>query len=265
MTLAALIFDVDGTMVDAEELHRQAFLAAFHEFDLRWDWGPHTYMELLGISGGKERIAAYIESRVEPAQEMARLRRLVPSIHAAKTRIYGELVASGVVPPRPGVMRLIRDAHAAGVRVAVVATTSTSNIDALLFAALGGDAARRIEVRAGGDRVAHRKPSPETFNRALAALGVLAPDCVAFEDSANGLRAAKAAGLYAVVTPARWTMAQDFTGADLLLPSLGDPGAMEDAVVDRLIGTPYLTVAKIKALHAAWRASAGKGAHAAVH
>jgi beta-phosphoglucomutase-like phosphatase (HAD superfamily) len=258
MTLRALIFDVDGTMVDTEELHRQAFLAAFYKFDLRWNWGPHTYMELLKVSGGKERIAAYIDSRNEPADEKDRLKRLVPSFHRIKTRIYRELVASGAAPLRPGVLRLINEAHAAGVRLAVVATTQTANVNALLSVRLGGEAFGWIEALVGGDQVQvrQRKPDPETYDRALAALAVPGRNCMAFEDSANGLRAAQAAGLFTAVTPTRWTMAQDFTGADLLLPSLGDPGEAEDPVTERLIGAPYLSLAKIEALHAAWQAGA---------
>jgi len=254
MSLRALIFDVDGTLVDTEELHRQAFLAAFYEFNLRWNWGPHTYMDLLQVSGGKERIAAYIDSRNEPADETARLKQLAPSIHQKKTQIYGERVASGAAGLRPGVMRLINEAHAAGVRLAVVATTQTANVNALLSVRLGREAFGWIEALVGGDQVAQRKPSPETYDRALAALGVAGWNCVAFEDSANGLRAAQAAGLFTAVTPTRWTMAQDFTGADLLLPGLGDPGEAEDPVIERLIGAPYLTLARIEALHAAWQA-----------
>jgi HAD superfamily hydrolase (TIGR01509 family) len=256
MTLEALIFDLDGTMVETEELHRQAFLAAFHEFDLRWDWGPHTYMDLLQVSGGRERIAAYIDAHDAPAQEKARLRQLAPAIHAAKTRIYGEIIASGAVPLRPGVMRLIREARSAGARLAVVATTNTANLAALLCSALGAEAFGWFESLVGGDRIAHRKPDPETYERSLAALGVSARRCVALEDSANGLRAAQAAGLYTVVTPARWTMPQEFGGADLLLPSLGDPGEAEDPVTERQIGEPYLTLQRIEALHAAWQACA---------
>lgn len=251
MKIEAFIFDVDGTLVDTEELHRQAFLAAFYEFDLRWDWGPHTYMQLLRVSGGKERLRAYIDSRNEPAAEKARLKRLVPWIHHEKSRIYGELVARGTAPLRPGVMRLMREAHAAGVRLAVVATTHTANVKALLCRGLGPEAFGWIEAIVGGDQVARRKPHPETYQRALAALGLSAQRCIAFEDSANGLLSAKAAGLCAVVTPSRWTMPQDFPGADLLVPSLGDPGAAEDAVVERRVGEPYLTLPAIARLQAA--------------
>lgn len=249
--IEALIFDADGTLVDTEELHRQAFLAAFYAFDLRWDWGPHTYMQLLHISGGKERIAAYIDSRNEPAAEKARFKRLAPRIHAEKTRVYRELLASGAAPLRPGVRRLMREAHAAGVRLAVVATTHTRNVEALLSYRLGSEAFPWIEALVGGDQVARRKPHPETYERVLAGLGLSPARCIAFEDSANGLRAAKSAGLCTVVTPSRWTMPHDFPDADLVVPSLGDPGAAEDPVVERRTGETYLTLPVIARLHAA--------------
>src|SRR5512147_3183026 len=102
MPLEALIFDVDGTLADTEETHRQAFNAAFIEFELWWDWSPHRYAELLHVSGGKERIAHYIESlRLAPA-ERARLLEQVPALHRTKTRIYTELLVQGKRPFRPG-------------------------------------------------------------------------------------------------------------------------------------------------------------------
>jgi len=96
--LKALIFDLDGTLADTEETHRQAFNAAFLEHGLAWDWRRRDYAELLRTSGGKERIEVYIESlRLEP-QEKVRLKRMVQLIHGSKTRIYGELIADGRAP-----------------------------------------------------------------------------------------------------------------------------------------------------------------------
>ena len=57
--LEAVIFDVDGTLADTEEIHRRAFNEAFKEFDLDWEWTPKLYEELLTISGGYERISYY--------------------------------------------------------------------------------------------------------------------------------------------------------------------------------------------------------------
>jgi HAD superfamily hydrolase (TIGR01509 family) len=251
VTLEALIFDVDGTLADTEETHRQAFNAAFIQFELWWDWSPQKYAELLAISGGKERIAHYIETLGLAAAERARLQELVPAIHRVKTRVFTELIADGRAPFRPGVARLIGEAQGAGVRVAIASTTTAANVEALISAKLGRDAYRRFAVIACGDQVAAKKPAPDIYELVLGALAIPASSCVAFEDSGNGVRAAKAAGLYTVATPTVWTAAQDFSAADLVLPSLGDPGSPLDPASSRRLGAGYLTLAELARLHAA--------------
>lgn len=250
MSLEALIFDVDGTLADTEETHRQAFNAAFVQFELWWDWNRQQYARLLSISGGKERIAQYIESLGLPSAEQARLKELTPAIHRAKTRLFTELIADGRAPFRPGVARLIQEAQAAGVGVAIASTTSAANVEALISANLGRDAYRKFATIACGDQVPVKKPAPDIYQLVLAALGLPASSCVAFEDSGNGVRAAKAAGLYTVVTPTVWTAAQDFGGADLVLPNLGDPAAPLDCANARKIGGPYLALRELAPLHA---------------
>ena len=139
MSIKALIFDVDGTIADTEETHRQSFNAAFLEHGLSWDWSRGEYAELLRTSGGKERLEVYIDSLPVDAQEKARLKRMVQLIHGSKTRIYGELIADGGAPLRPGVARLIGEARAAGVRLAIASTTTSANISALISAQFGAD------------------------------------------------------------------------------------------------------------------------------
>ncbi|MFA5913620.1 MAG: HAD-IA family hydrolase [Burkholderiales bacterium] len=256
MSIKALIFDVDGTIADTEETHRQSFNAAFLEHDLHWDWSRGEYAELLRTSGGKERIGVYIESlRLEPA-EKARLKAMVQLIHGSKTRIYGELIADGRAPLRPGVARLIGEARAAGVRLAIASTTTSANISALIGAQFGAGAWNWFEALACGDVVANKKPAPDIYARALGMLRLPAADCVAFEDSVNGLRSAKAAGLYTVVTPAVWSAGQDFSGADLLLRSLGDAAMPLQGGDAWLAGGPQLTLARLQQLHAAARPAA---------
>jgi HAD superfamily hydrolase (TIGR01509 family) len=251
MTLEALIFDVDGTLADTEETHRQAFNAAFIQFELRWDWRPQQYAELLSISGGKERLAVYVDTLEVAEAERARLKQLVPAIHREKTRLFTELIADGRARFRPGVARLIREARAAGVRVAIASTTTAANVEALIASNLGHDAYRDFAVIACGDQVEAKKPAPDIYNLALSTLGVPASACVALEDSGNGVKAAKAAGLFTVVTPTIWTATQDFRGADLVLNSLGDPRAPVDAAAQELIGAKWLTLAALARLHAA--------------
>lgn len=251
MSIKALIFDVDGTIADTEETHRQAFNAAFLEHRLAWDWSRREYAELLRTSGGKERLEVYIESLGLPRQETARLKGMVQLIHGSKTRNYAELIADGRAPLRPGVARLFGEARAAGLRLGIASTTTSANISALISAQFGADAWNWFEALACGDVVESKKPAPDIYIRALGMLRLPAADCVAFEDSVNGLKSAKAAGLYTVVTPTVWSEGQDFGGADLLLPSLGDAAAPLAGGDAALAGGPQLTLARLQQLHAA--------------
>lgn len=248
--LQALLFDVDGTLVDTEELHRQAFNQAFIEMNLGWEWNQDRYAELLRISGGLDRLAQFVEQQAKPADEKQRLRALVPAIHREKTRIYGELLGGGSARLRPGVSRLIDEARGAGLKIGFATTSSTANVQSLIAATFPPAARSAIGAVIGIDHVARRKPAPDVYELLMKTLRVTPDACVAFEDSANGLAAAKAARLYTVVTPSRWTRAQKFVGADLLLPSLGDPGDKLDALASAEIGgAPFLALATIAGLH----------------
>lgn len=251
MKIKALIFDLDGTMADTEETHRQAFNAAFIEYGLFWDWSPQQYAELLRISGGKERLAVFIQAMPVSTEEKARLLQIVPMIHGTKTRIYNELIADGRAPLRPGVERLLHEARAAGVALGIASTTTPANAGSLIRAQLGADAMRWFSAIACGDLVAHKKPAPDIYTLALGMLRLPAEACVAFEDSPNGLAAAKAAHLFTVVTPNIWTIACRFDGADLLLPGLGDPDMPLDLASAKRIGAPFLGLAELERLHAA--------------
>ena len=224
MGVDALIFDVDGTLADTEEVHRGAFNLAFERFRLGWQWSRSEYRELLKTTGGKERITAYIDQLALSPAERKRCIELVPAIHAEKTKYYASIISGGAVPLRDGVVRLLDEAKAAGCRLAIATTTSAENIAALLQSALGGDGLATFSVIACGDQVRAKKPAPDIYQLALQRLGLAAAQAVAFEDSENGLRSAVAAGLWTVVTPNFWTEGGDFGAAGLLLPRLGDPG-----------------------------------------
>ncbi len=247
--IRALIFDVDGTLADTEETHRQAFNHAFLRFDLKWEWTKPQYRELLKTSGGKERIGRYIDTLPVPPAEKARLRPLIPAIHHAKTELYTELIVDGRCPLRPGVSRLLAEARAAGVLLAIASTTTSANVDALLSRHLGGGALQQFHTIACGDLVKEKKPAPDIYHLALSTMGLPADSCVAFEDSLNGLRAAKQAGLFTVVTPSQWNVGEDFAEADLVLSHLGDPDHPLPPMEAAAVGGPWLGLAQLLALH----------------
>ena len=236
MTLQALIFDVDGTIADTEEVHRQAFNAAFLAMDLRWNWSAGEYMELLKVSGGPERLAHYISGLRVKAEERQRLAGLVAAIHREKTRLYYELISDGRAAARPGVARLMNEAREAGVKLALAATSTTANVEALVSAVLGAKALGWFSAVASADDVPHKKPAPDLYLRILGTLRLPASECAAIEDSENGVRAARAAGLFTIATPSRWTATQNFSAAELVQHSLDEPP---------------LSLARIAVLHAA--------------
>ncbi|MBI5128510.1 MAG: HAD-IA family hydrolase [Rhodopseudomonas palustris] len=219
MVPAALIFDVDGTLSETEELHRQAFNDTFAAESLPWHWDAPAYRRLLDVAGGKERIAHFLTSQPEGAERAA---GRIADLHAAKTRRYTALVAAGAAL-RPGVARLIRDAKAAGVKLAIATTTSLPNVEALLGTSLGFEAMKLFDVVGAGDVVPAKKPAPDIYRYVLERLALPASSCVAFEDSTNGVRAACGAGLATIVTPGIYTEGDDFSGALAVLSDLGEP------------------------------------------
>ncbi len=220
--LKALIFDVDGTLAETEDLHRQAFNRAFGALGLDWHWSPDFYGELLRVMGGKERLAHYIESF--HASEADRLLPRLSEIHDLKTRNYGDLIENGGLSLRPGVGRLIAEARDAGLALAVASTTNRANVDGLVRLNFPqGDAP--FAVIACGDEAARKKPAPDVFDLALHRLGVAPSEAIAFEDSAAGIRSALDAGLPVLATRSRYTASHRLDGAFSALSDLGEPGA----------------------------------------
>ncbi len=223
MALKALIFDVDGTLADTEkDGHRVAFNLAFKEAKLDWDWDENLYGDLLAVTGGKERIAFYLEKFNTSFVKPDNFTEFVAQLHASKTSYYMQLMAQGKVPLRIGVEQLILNAREKGLRLAIATTTTPANVTALLDNTLGKGSEKWFEVVAAGDIVPAKKPAADIFIYALQQLGLSADECLAFEDSENGLKSSTGAGLKTVVTINDYTKDQDFATAELVLDQFGD-------------------------------------------
>lgn len=248
--LKGLIFDVDGTLADNEQDgHRVAFNLAFADAGLDWFWDERTYDRLLQVFGGKERIRYYIDDFLEDFDLPADLDAFIRRIHRRKTERYVELLQTGAIPLRPGVGRLIGEAHKAGLRLAIASTTTLENATTLLAQTLGEHSAGWFDVFACGDIVANKKPAPDIYEYALEQLGLSAPECLVIEDTELGLASARAAGLTTLITVNRTTQGQDFSGAAIVLDSLGEPGAPFTALAGNAGGATWVDVAFLRWVH----------------
>jgi HAD superfamily hydrolase (TIGR01509 family) len=226
MALEALLFDVDGTLADTErDGHRPAFNRAFQEFGLDWDWDAELYGKLLAVTGGKERIRYFVENFLPGYEKPADFDALVAQLHQAKTRHYTAMLADGAIPVRAGIRRLLNEAREAGMRLAVVTTTTPQNVTELLRHSLTEDAESWFEVIAAGDIVPAKKPASDIYFWALREMNLSPEQCLAFEDSHNGLRASHGAGVRTVVTVNGYTAHEKFDSAVAVLSSLGEPEA----------------------------------------
>jgi len=219
---AALIFDVDGTLAETEELHRRAFNHAFARHGLDWQWDRVVYKDLLRVTGGKERMRAYHAGLgIAPPLSDAD----IAALHRIKTAHYAELVETGGCPLRPGVLELLAAAKARGQRLAIATTTSHGNIETLLSQALGTNWAAEFDAIVAGDDVRHKKPAPDVYLETLARLKLGAADCVAIEDSANGLISASRAGIPVLITRSMFFADEDFSAARYVLGDLSELAA----------------------------------------
>lgn len=220
--MQALIFDCDGVLVDTErDGHRAAFNAAFQKIGWNAEWSVERYGELLSTAGGKERMRRHFDEVGWPVAEGERDAGIA-KLHKLKTDLFMELIESGALPLRPGVARLADEAIAANIKIAVCSTSNERAVQAVVDRMLGP--ARSVHIRVfAGDIVAKKKPDPAIYTLAAKELGLDPGQCVVVEDSNNGLRAAKAAGMKCLVTVSSYTADEDFALAGRVVPDLGEP------------------------------------------
>jgi len=222
MSIKAIIFDVDGTLADTEDGHRKSFNKAFAENGLDWNWDVALYDKLLKVTGGKERIKYFVSDFLQDYTKPDDFDDFVKHLHAVKTGHYTAMLREGAIPLRPGIKQLIHDARAAGITLAIATTTTAENVSALLEVGLGKDWASYFAANGCGDIVPKKKPAPDIYDWVLDKLALQPGECIALEDSYNGLHSALAAGIKTYITTNPYTHTQNFTGAAAVLDDLSD-------------------------------------------
>jgi len=220
--LKALIFDCDGVLVDTErDGHRVAFNKAFAKKGYNIEWDVELYKELLKVAGGKERMRHYFDQTRWP-EDVTDKDSLIKELHKLKTDLFMQIIESGELPLRPGAARLVDEAIAENVGLAVCSTANERAVNLVVEKLLGPERKAKFDLILAGDVVSKKKPDPEIYNLALQRLDLKPNECVVIEDSRNGLLAAKTAGIYCVITTNSYTKDEDFTEADVVVSELGD-------------------------------------------
>ncbi len=206
MAVAAVLFDFDGVLVDTEWAIYQAWRRMFeghgHELPLAVytrcigsdfaTWSPKTHLEeLSGLAFDWHDLDG---------------RRQV--------EIMAELSAEG---PMPGVIKLLAQLTRAGIRRAVVSSSSHAWVEGWLEKLGLADCFETVVCRGDAPRI---KPAPDLYLAAAEMLGLLPAECLVIEDSLNGVNSARAAGMDVWVVPNRVTAGLDFSGAGRIFPSL---------------------------------------------
>lgn len=221
--MKALIFDCDGVLVDTEkDGHRVAFNEAFQQKGLDIVWGVALYGELLKIAGGKERMRHYFQQNGWP-EGITDQDSFIKELHGIKTDLFMQIIANGRLPLRPGVARLVDEAIADNITLAVCSTSNERAVNLVVERMLGAERKKHFAGIFAGDVVSLKKPDPEIYLLASEKLKLHPEECVVVEDSRNGLLSARQAGMHCIVTKSSYTGEEDFSEADAVYDELGDP------------------------------------------
>ena len=185
--LEGVYWDLDGTIANTElEAHLPAFNRSFEALNIGWYWDEQTYIDLLKINGGKNRIAFYANLK-----NLKFTQEFISKIHLEKQKYYLSLVKNGAVTLKNGVKRLVNELKSKEIRQFVVTSSSRVQVT-LLVKTLFGDK-NPFEFFISSEDVEHHKPHPLPYLKAIALSGIKASNSIAFEDSIPGLKSSTSA------------------------------------------------------------------------
>ena len=233
----ALLFDCDGVILETEELHRQAYNAAFDAAGLTINGEPVVwsveYYDVLqnNIGGGIPKMNFHFRNTTgqfpmvgekSAPSTLEEETKLIDDLQTHKTQIYKTFIEEKAVA-RPGIIELMDEALAdPTIAVGVCSASTRAAAEKVLTVTLGEERVSKLNVCILGDDVSEKKPSPMIYNVARERIGIDKDRCVVVEDSKVGLRAAKAAGMKCIITYTSSTVDEPFydLGAEAKVPDL---------------------------------------------
>jgi HAD superfamily hydrolase (TIGR01509 family) len=194
----------------------------------------------------------YLQRYQPKLPQLDDLDAFIAMLHKEKTALYNQIVATGQLTLRLGIKRLLLEAQQAGLTLAIATTTSPENVATLLQHSLAPDAVSWFRVIAAGDVVPAKKPAPDIYNYALQQLDLPPENCIAFEDTANGLKSALGAKIHPVITISYYSQNEQFTGSPLVVDHLGEADIPCNVLSGQLNSSSYVNVAALRHLATSW-------------
>ena len=233
--LKGVYWDLDGTIANTElEGHLPAFNNAFKDLGIDWYWDTNTYINLLRINGGKNRIAYYSRSIGDILSD-----ELIIKIHEIKQFHYLKIIKKNCINFKTGVLRLIKELHGKKVRQFIVTSSSKKQVDLLvkyLFKEFNP-----FEFIISSEDVEFKKPNPLPYLKAVKLSGIKKNNSIVFEDSNPGLISSIAAKLPTIFVPSNIPIALDENiKLDCILDSLGDENNVANVIRGPKINKPYV-------------------------
>ena len=201
----ALLFGSIGSIVETSEIQRRSFNKAFKKYGLEWNWTKREYINLLSKSGGKDRISRYAKKK-NNVVDSSYLRNL-------KTKIFNNYLKNNQLKLRPGVKNLISLCKKEKIKIAFVSSTSSNNINAILYSLRNSINKRDFSFIGNSKLIKKFKPNPDIYLLALKKLKLKANDCVAIEDTQESLDSARRAKIKCIIFPGKFHSSKKFTGA----------------------------------------------------
>ncbi len=234
--LHTVFWDLDGTMADTEMMgHRKAFNLSFSKMSLDWKWDKNSYSRLLAIPGGKNRIKFFAKERKIDLDN-----KTINLLHHHKQNFYQEILNSGCITLRKGVMRLVSELYEKNTNQWIVTTSSKSAVKSLLsklfpvnFNPFGG----YITF----EDVISLKPHPEAYKKAIKYSNAECTNSIAIEDSLIGYQSAAASRLRTLITLSPWLkrIPKGIKSSQLVVDSLGDydniPRVLQGNMIDSIV------------------------------
>lgn len=225
MALEAIIFDVDGTIAETDEIQRAAFNLSFRDKELKWHWSHAVYARLTEAPSPQEKLLKFItDFRTDELDDMI-ASGLFDSLIARTQRHFFQLIESGSVSLRPGVARLIKEARNRRIKLALCTTSPVQTFEVLLQNHFGLSALDIFDTVTSRETLRPGSSAQEAYEHTVEALDCAPSNCFAIEDSELGVMAARSAGLNVLATPGIYTCAGNFSQANLVLSDLGHPAA----------------------------------------